>query len=368
MINFFDHCNSLTADYLSYAKASGLISLNSHQQLKSLLLGFLSDNSTSFSPLFRQKFVSSLFTPSKESTFLTSNFFSDVSKELDTPLFRNCCHSPSFIWVSRSFLSRLIFYKRAHSLQTSSSFSVFYNTGFLTINNFLEPFLHDSISHEISKHPLSLNKLQSRTLCRSSLPFRILSFYPPYLNTVSASKVLKIITRLLHLFGFSNSFSITKRCIYSSSFYQRIKVLASVSDHQSDVHIDTFFPSLKFWYFPERVTIEESFNYVPYSHLYTLKRMNLEASKVDDLFNNSQFDRSNASLSEVSHLQGSLRFTDSDITSLGLQKKSIHVPSNTLVLADVSGMHSRSIGHKISPQLVNPRSAIHGSIRHNAFF
>ena len=138
--------------------------------------------------------------------------------------------------------------------------------------------------------------------------------------------------------------------------------------------MDTFFPSLKFWYFPLKVEGNKSFMYAKKSNIMTKERMNIENLKLNSflgkvseelLYSRTNLDN-NKSSSFESSLQGSFRFNSHEMDQMNLLLEPIHVPGNSLVIADVSGMHSRGSGvEDISSSL---RIGIHGNTRHLKVF
>ena len=57
-----------------------------------------------------------------------------------------------------------------------------------------------------------------------------------------------------------------------------------------------------------------------------------------------------------------MRYTYSDLKNLGLSIEPIPVHANTLVIADVSGVHSRGVGEDKDNDAL--RVALHGNARH----
>ena len=106
-----------------------------------------------------------------------------------------------------------------------------------------------------------------------------------------------------------------------------------VPDLQKDLHRDTFFRALKFWYFLRPVEREHGpFEYVPGSHRLDPARLRWEQATADDAIRHEcQPD-----------VSGSFRIRDDALGELGLpQPVAITCPANTLVLADVFGFHRR---------------------------
>lgn len=130
------------------------------------------------------------------------------------------------------------------------------------------------------------------------------------------------------------------------------------SDEQNVFHSDTFQPAFKLWYFPESVGSDDiPFEYVPGSHLPhgSLLRHFFD-SYLDNAYQHGQ------SVSE-GNIEGSIRISESKLLSLGLASRKIFCKLNSLVIANVTGFHRRSIVFKDSS-----RHALHASIRPSSIF
>ncbi len=106
-------------------------------------------------------------------------------------------------------------------------------------------------------------------------------------------------------------------------------------DLQKEMHRDTFFSAMKFWYFPKPVEEADGpFVYVPGSHKLDAKRL--------------AWEQENANEAIATHAQpnigGSFRVREEDLAGLGLPAPvAVTCPGNTLVIANVLGFHRR--GH-----------------------
>ena len=129
---------------------------------------------------------------------------------------------------------------------------------------------------------------------------------------------------------------------------------ANQSDPQKSVHVDTFHPTLKGWFFLDDVDPDKGpFRYVPGSHRATRKRLAWEYA---------QSLKARASPDE--HVSaGSFRAGPEDLEAMGLPEPvAVTVPANTLVLADTVGFHCRG-----EAQDGRPRRAIYVYMRTNPF-
>ena len=106
-----------------------------------------------------------------------------------------------------------------------------------------------------------------------------------------------------------------------------------IPDLQKDLHRDTFFRALKFWYFLRPVEREHGpFEYVPGSHRLDPSRLRWEQATADAAIQHQR----------QPDVSGSFRIRDDALADLGLpQPLTITCPANTLVLADVFGFHRR---------------------------
>ena len=108
---------------------------------------------------------------------------------------------------------------------------------------------------------------------------------------------------------------------------------ALTPDLQKELHRDTFFRAVKFWYFLWPVTMNDGpFEVVPGSHKIDSARLCWEQKTAE---------------ATIRHLQqpdvsGSFRIREETLTELGLPAPlALTCPANTLVLADVFAFHRR---------------------------
>lgn len=112
-------------------------------------------------------------------------------------------------------------------------------------------------------------------------------------------------------------------------------------DPQTNLHADTFHPTMKAFFFLTDVAEDEGpFTYVPGSHRLTPERLQWE------------HDRALAAPEGVDRLsaRGSMRITSEELPRLNLpQPVRFAVPANTLVVADTCGFHAR--GQAVRPSM-----------------
>lgn len=106
-------------------------------------------------------------------------------------------------------------------------------------------------------------------------------------------------------------------------------------DPQTNLHADTFHPSVKAWFFLTDVAEDEGpFVYVPGSHRMTSKRLAWEREMSIRAAGNA--DKYSA--------RGSFRILPRELDKLDLgAPKAFAVPANTLVVADTVGFHARGL-------------------------
>lgn len=109
----------------------------------------------------------------------------------------------------------------------------------------------------------------------------------------------------------------------------------SAPDPQTELHADTFHPTVKAWLFLTDVADDQGpLTYVAGSHRMTPARLAWEQ------------DRSVQARDGLDRLssRGSLRIAESELAGLGLPAPTrFAVPANTLVVADTNGFHARGI-------------------------
>ena len=140
----------------------------------------------------------------------------------------------------------------------------------------------------------------------------------------------------------------------TNTFYQVVENAEDDNDEQKDYHYDTFFPALKFWWFPENVDVEQGpLVYVKNSPKMTDAKLDwiyLQSCAVID----STWERSR----RRGHPEGSLRVTEDELFLMDLHACPVPVVGNTLVIGNVGGFHGR--GNVVGK---HTRRAIHGSVR-----
>jgi hypothetical protein len=119
----------------------------------------------------------------------------------------------------------------------------------------------------------------------------------------------------------------------------------SEPDGDTELHIDTFFDTHKLWLYLDDVsTTNAAFVFVPGSHVLDRARLRYEYLESN---------RTN---------RKSRRVSDEEVRSRGLAPRVVVCRRNTLVLANTSGYHSRSVGEPGAS-----RRSLHREYRYNPF-
>jgi hypothetical protein len=114
-------------------------------------------------------------------------------------------------------------------------------------------------------------------------------------------------------------------------------------DPQTNLHADTFHPSIKAWFFLTDVAKDEGpFVYVPGSHRMTPERLAWEGEM--SLKAATSLDKYSA--------RGSFRVGREELVRMNLPApKAFAVPANTLVVADTVGFHARGFSARPSKRV-----------------
>ncbi len=214
-------------------------------------------------------------------------------------------------------------------------------SGLMRFENFLgQPALVAAIAQQISESPIRDGKAKD-SLIRDMKDKPAIAVMAP---------LWPIVTGLFQdeLFDEVTNFFILHT--YLQHLYNR----PDDGDEQKVFHSDTFFHCVKFWYFPQDVSVGDgAFWYVPNSPVVTDKLLAWHGDRVRDLKEGSAEDWRGPS-----HKEGSFRINEKELHDLDLTAVPVEVKADTLVLANVFGFHRR--GDTVKPA---HRLAIHGSIR-----
>ncbi len=293
------------------------------------------------------------------------NLFKVKNKHISSSFINEYNLKDKHLWILRSILSRIKVYKRQRKFNNFNIKEINKN-GLIIINDFLSKDPYHFLLEDLNNLPLALNKGETNTIRYNNKFFSVLNYFPKR-NKNSSFVLNKIVDKIYDL-GFSANYIQTMSLVSKSSFWQKIKIMKGFNDIQKDCHMDTFFPSLKFWYFPYSVKNNLAFRYAKSSNNLTYERMLIESKKVNKFLKEKHIYTSECknNFSSNSELEGSLRFNDKDLLKMNLNLDSFAVKRNTLLIADVSGLHSRSLGEVNENKSL--RIGIHGNIRHYKIF
>ena len=147
----------------------------------------------------------------------------------------------------------------------------------------------------------------------------------------------------------------TEKKFRDNTFAQRVENKPQEKDHQKLIHLDTYFPAIKYWWFPEKVAKEQGpLCYVKNSCYSNEKMQKWYYKQSVDVVVNKDYE----SWRGKDHLEGSFRVSEEELNDMGYELEPIEVDEDTLVIGNVAGFHSRA-----DASTEHIRNAIHGSIR-----
>ena len=254
------------------------------------------------------------------------------------------------IHIIRSHFAHLINKMRRKVNGYKTRYAVeFDNRGIVVINNFLDSKLQSDVIEEIKKFPLATAKNNINIITYLSDEYKLK-------NVLNNSDMKRIVFDCL---GIDADHPEANSLYLNNTYVQRLHNVVSDGDVQKITHSDTFFPCVKWWYFPEEVKETGGpFTYVPRSHVFEGNRINFEFIQSCNIVE-GKIDSSRT----YSHIEGSFRVFDNELADMNLKAITYPVLANTLVVANVRGFHRRA-------EVVTEarRNAIHGSIRTNRPF
>ena len=223
----------------------------------------------------------------------------------------------------------------------------FITDGIILLDEWADPKMHKELLQTALSYPAHMNKHPHVNLVNQR---------PDCLNWfLHKSKLKDILACCLKMdlndLDFSNQYT-------NNTFIQKVEFDGENNDEQQFAHMDTFFPALKFWYFPEDVEAEYgAFSYAKgspniFKEAAFGKWYNEQIISVID----GSYDWSRGRGTP----EGSIRITVEEMESFGLTYEPVSVKANTLVIGNVMGFHGRGTSKKPLT-----RTAIHGSIRPN---
>lgn len=236
---------------------------------------------------------------------------------------------------------RRYFSQMAHQHRAQRGNSQFDKEGVIVMEKFASARLLKAAREEISAFPVGVNK-QPHNIIKQNLDAA------PTLDKISEKTYSHIVKCL------GGETSEIRAKFEENTFVQRVHNKPGDGDHQKDAHVDTFFPAIKWWWFPDEVKMEHGpFHYARGSCYPT-------DTYLDWVYNESMniLEDKYPKWKGKGHMEGSFRASEEELIAMEFELEPIPVKANTLVIANVAGFHSRG---EVEQEYI--RGAIHGSIR-----
>jgi hypothetical protein len=245
------------------------------------------------------------------------------------------------IHVLRSYLAH-VWYHNQHQRKVNLESQEFYTNGYYIRDNFLPEKEHAAVRDIVNSNafPFAVHKGPESMVSNSTT-----------LQAFVRRDIVPIIQRTLAVHDAKIEYMIAE-----STFVQKLHNKPDDGDVQKVLHSDTFFPALKFWYFPNTVTWEDGpFVFIPDSCHFDDKMAQFILEQSIKITKGDIED-----WRTYGHAEGSLRTRMEECSPTFTQKGTLlmDVPANTLLVANVFGFHARG---KVSVEAY--RNAIHGSVR-----
>ncbi|WP_205669588.1 phytanoyl-CoA dioxygenase family protein [Acinetobacter sp. MB5] len=207
----------------------------------------------------------------------------------------------------------------------------FEQNGFILKENFLDDAQFQALKAELLATPL-----QTRETLQGDTVTRRMALDQQALKQLPVTTQLLASSNWQNLLNYVGSFKV-QPVYYLQMIFSHVR--DARPDPQTNLHSDTFHPSVKAWLFLEDVAEDEGpFVYVPGSHRVTEQRLAWEYQKSLSIH----------AKTEAMTRRGSFRVQQDELTGLGYaEPKAFAVKANTLVVADTYGFHAR--GQSIHP-------------------
>lgn len=240
---------------------------------------------------------------------------------------------------------RRIYSQYAHEARTSNGFDnvLFNRIGLCIFPNYLPDKAVDGIREEFEHFKIGVvNKQQHNIIAMNEEKAPNMMSALHTMKDLIVGMISKEETDEIRLKYFTNTFA------------QRVENDPNDNDNQKKSHVDTFFPAIKWWYFPDEVKVEHGPLCYAKNSCYPYDEY------LDWIYQESMkcLDGSYEDWKLKDHEEGSFRASDKELQSMGLEVKPVTVKENTLVIANVAGFHRRG-----DTKVKHVRNAIHGSIR-----
>jgi hypothetical protein len=203
--------------------------------------------------------------------------------------------------------------------------------GFIVKRDFLPPDVFAGLLDQIRAL-----RAQAREMIEGDTVTRHIALEPGVLDRVPAARDFLAAPQFRHLVDYAGASSAAPM-VYIQTVLSGAVAQSGTPDPQTDLHTDTFHPTVKAWLFLTDVEPDAMpFVYVPGSHRLTPerlaweRRMSIAASRSSDDAEALPRDKLVRAVSR------------GDLAAMGLpEPHAIAVPANTLVVADTFGFHAR---------------------------
>ncbi len=246
----------------------------------------------------------------------------------DNPVIGSAALNRAGLHVRRIRLAHALAWSRrkrlAHMVSPEDR-AAFDRDGFVMRTDFLPTRQFEELREKIFAHPAPAREmLQGDTITRRFAVDPDLIAAVPEIKSLLANPDWRGLNRYVGSFD-------QEPLTYVQTILSHIN--NSKPDPQTDLHIDTFHPTVKAFYFLTDVKEDEGpFVYAPGSHRLTPERLKWEHEQ--SIVAATGSDRLAA--------RGSLRATADELQRMGFAApKAFAVPANTLVVADTVGFHAR---------------------------
>lgn len=203
--------------------------------------------------------------------------------------------------------------------------AAFDRDGFILKSDYLPPELFAAVREAAMTTPaLARDTRQGDTVTRR------IALDKATLKIMPALSVMTRDQRWIDLIRYAGASRLTPLLFIQTIFS---KVYPVEPDPQTELHADTFHPTVKAWFFLTDVGEDDGpFVYVPGSHRLTPQRLAWEHKTSIEAATSESFLTS----------RGSFRIAAEDLAEIGLPPpQRFAVPANTLVIADTGGFHAR---------------------------
>lgn len=240
---------------------------------------------------------------------------------------------------------RMVFTRHAEKIRLPGN-PEFDTVGIVQFENFLLPDQVKKVIEEINTFPLIENIQPSNNINNINKEKT-----PAIYDLIFNSELFNICVNAVHR---SPKDKAAWDHFLKTTYIQRLENIPGPNDIQKVCHSDVFYPCLKYWYFPEGVTLEQGpFNFALNSVDLTFEALDYWHKESIKIVTDTWDQRKNKG-----HAEGSLRAFPEDLQRMGFKLTPIVVKPNTLIIGNTSGWHARG-----DALVRSVRNAVHGAIR-----